>query len=108
MSFWIYFWIYTLSIIIIWWFFIVAKIHSLKFKSYQPKIIWLTNILTIVLSIMSIIWYVLIFIFTGEANTYDLKNTVTNNWKIESEIWNFSDISEKDELIPIDAGENYY
>ncbi len=95
MIFWIYFWIYTFIIIIIWAFFIIAKIHSLKFKNYQPKIEDFSKIITIVLAVLSIIWYIAIFIYTNNPNTIDLRE------KNKQE--NISD-----SIIPDNIWEDYY
>jgi len=104
MEFWIYFWIYTLSMIMIWGFFIIAKIHSLKFKNYQPKIIDLTRLATYTLSVLTIIGFILIFFFSGNGNIEDVRDNIP---KIKN-ISEFSDISEKDSIIPESAGEEYY
>ena len=108
MLFWIYFWVYTLIMLFIWWFFIIARIHSLKFKNYQPKIVHITKIITIVLWIFTILGYILIFSLWTSPTTYDIKDTVKQKSEIEDNIDNFSDISEKDSIIPNDAGEDYY
>ena len=108
MEFWIYFWIYSFSLIVIWAFFIIAKIHSLKFKNYQPKIAWYTKIITILLSILTILWYILIFFNTWSVNTSKVKDENEDKWKIEKQIDDFSDISEKDENIPNWAGVDFY
>ena len=108
MGFWIYFWFYTFSVIVIWAFFIIAKIHSLKFKNYQPKIVNITNIITIILAILTLIWYILIFVFAWDTNTYDIRETAKPKWEIQKEIDNFSDIEEKDIIIPDSAWEDYY
>ncbi len=105
--FWIYFGIYTFSIIVIWAFFIIAKIHSLKFKNYQPTIVWYTKIVTTILTIFTILWYILIFVFAWSSNTYNIKDTAPKT-NIQKEIDDFSDISEKDEIIPDSAWEDYY
>lgn len=55
-----YLWIYTLFLVIVWWFFIVAKIHAYKFKNFSNYIEKVTQILLALLIILSIIWYVLI------------------------------------------------
>ena len=103
MEFWIYFWVYTLSMIIIWWFFIIAKIHSLKFKNYQPKIVDITNIITIILVVFTILGYILIIFFSKSPNSYDIRDTVK---PVNEDSW-FSNIS-KDNIIPETAWEDYY
>jgi hypothetical protein len=108
MGFWIYFWIYTFSMVIIWGFFTIAKIHSLKFKNYQPKIVYLTKIINIVIIILTILWYIFIFVYSWWKNTYTLENINKKKTNIESKIDNFSDISEKDDLLPSDVWDDYY
>jgi hypothetical protein len=106
MGFWIYFWIYTFSMIVIWGFFIISEIHSLKFKNYQPKIVTLTRIVNIVMVILTILWYVFIFNYLWIWNTYTLENKSKTN--IEDKISNFNDISEKDDLLPSNVWDDYY
>lgn len=57
----LYLWLYTLVLAIVWWFFIVAKIHSYKFKNFSTNIEKVTKVLLSFLIILSILWYVLIF-----------------------------------------------
>jgi len=108
MEFWIYFWIYTFSMVVIWGFFIIAKIHSLKFKNYQSKIVDLTRIVNIIMIILTILWYIFIFIYSWWEDTYTLENINKGKTNIESKIDNFSDISEKDDLLPSDVWDDYY
>jgi len=108
MEFWIYFGLYTFLIVIIWGFFIIAKIHSLKFKNYQPKIIWITRMVNIFLILFTVLWYILISIYAGGSRTYTVKDSVEKKENIESSISNFNNISEKDIAIPDNAGDNYY
>ena len=107
MVFWIYFWIYTLAVLIIWWFFIIAKIHSLKFKNYQPKIIKITHIITIILIILTLLGYIIILIHS--LNWHDNRKTNdTPNENINENIEDdFSDLSEKD-IIPNSTWESYF
>jgi flagellar basal body-associated protein FliL len=65
-------WIFTLSIILLWWLFIVAKIHAYKFKNFSNHIIIITQILTIFLIILTIVWYSIILFTT--SNTTNVKN----------------------------------
>lgn len=108
MEFWIYFWFYSFSVVVIWAFFIIAKIHSLKFKNYQPKIIGHTNIITILLTTLTVLWYILIFFMSSSSNTHEIKVTSSNKSEVENKIDDFSDISEKDYIIPDTAWEDYY
>ena len=61
-------WIFTLSIVLLWGLFIVAKIHAFKFKNFSPHIKQVTSILVIFLLLLTIIWYTLI-IFTSSNNS---------------------------------------
>jgi Ca2+/H+ antiporter len=53
-------WAYTLFLAMIWWFFIIAKIHAYKFKNLWNKIEPITKILLITLAILSILWYIIL------------------------------------------------
>ncbi len=77
----IYLWIYTLVLIFVWWFFIVAKLHTDKFKNFSPYIKIVTKFLAVFLIILSIIWYILIF---------NLPNSNPSSAKLEwlENIWN--------------------
>ena len=55
-----YIWVYTLFLVIVWWFFIVAKIHAYKFKNFSNYIEKVTKILLITLLIFSVLWYLVI------------------------------------------------
>ena len=63
--------------------------------------------MTMILFVLSILWYLLIFFISPSPNTYDIKDTAPKS-KIQKEIDNFSDISEKDDIIPDTAWEDYY
>ena len=108
MEFWIYFWIYSFSVVVIWAFFIIAKIHSLKFKNYQPKIILHTNIITILLSVLTVLWYIVIFFMSDSSSNHEVKIIPSDDSVIENKIDDFSDISEKDDIIPDSAWKDYY
>lgn len=60
-------WIFTFFMVLIWWFFIVAKIHFYKFKDYSDYIVPSTKILTVILLILTIIWYYEIYKYTTET-----------------------------------------
>jgi len=74
---------FTLSIVLLWWLFIVAKIHAYKFKNFSKDIIKLTNILTIFLIILTLIWYSII-IFSSSNST-----TVENYWSFDVDQVNY-------------------
>jgi hypothetical protein len=65
-------WIFTLSIVLLWWLFVVAKIHAYKFKNFSNHIIKVTQFLTIFLIILTIIWYSIILFST--SNTSNIEN----------------------------------
>lgn len=64
-----FFWIYTLFLVILWWFFIVAKIHAYKFKNFSNYIEKVTTLLLILLIILSLLWYGLIFFFNDNLSS---------------------------------------
>lgn len=57
----LYFWLYSLIIAIIWGFFIILRLHSLKYNNFQILIWRNVKILFFILLILTIIWYVLVF-----------------------------------------------
>lgn len=59
----VFIWAYTLFLALVWWFFIMAKIHAYKFKNFSDKIQSITNLVLFTLIILSILWYILIFFF---------------------------------------------
>ncbi len=62
--------VYTLILALLWWFFIIAKIHAYKFKNFSLHITKVTNILFIFLLILSVTWYFLIFYSTNNTTTF--------------------------------------
>jgi hypothetical protein len=64
--------LYTLFLVIIWWFFIVAKIHAYKFKHFSNYIERVTKTLLVFLVILSIIGYTLIIYI------FNAKNAIPN------------------------------
>jgi hypothetical protein len=74
---WAYFWLYTLFLIIIWWIFIIIKIHAFKFKNFSNHIAKITYLLFLFLIILSIIWYVIIYI-SSSSSTFKLDMTGSN------------------------------
>ena len=69
----VYLWIYTFLLAILWWLFIVAKIHSYKFKNFSNNIVKVTNFLLVILTILSLLGYILIVFWS--SNTNWVKNT---------------------------------
>lgn len=65
----IFLWLYTIFLLIIWWVFIVTKIHAYKFKNLSDNIELATKGFLIILIILSLIWYwVIIYIFNSWKN----------------------------------------
>lgn len=66
-----YLWIYTLLLVFVWGFFIVAKIHAYKFKNFSNYIEKVTWFLLIFLIFLSISWYLIIIFLTDNSTTID-------------------------------------
>lgn len=64
----IYLWIYTVVLAIVWWFFVVTRIHAYKFKNFSSNISKFANILLVFLIILSILGFILIF-FSWVSNS---------------------------------------
>ena len=77
----VYIWLYTLFLVVIWWFFIVIKIHAYKFKNFSNYITKIVSTLFIVLIILSILGYLIIFIYNPWSTAYkvDLNNQNINS-----------------------------
>lgn len=58
---------YFIFLRFIWWFFIIARIHAYKFKNFSHNVEKNTNILTIVLVILTVLWFVFIFNFKTDS-----------------------------------------
>lgn len=80
----VYLWFYTLFLVMIWWFFIVAKIHAYKFKNFSNYIEKVTQFLLILLIILSLSWYVLIFL---------LDDNIVNNLKFDNKDLYFNEVN---------------
>lgn len=75
----VYLWVYTLVLVFIWILFLVAKIHSYKFKNFSNHIEKTTKFLLFFLISMSIIGYVLILFFSSDINSWsEVKKTNFN------------------------------
>lgn len=73
----VYIWLYTFVLAILWGFFIILKMHAYKFKNFSNNITKITNILLIFLWILSLIWYILIFFLdTNDSNTVKVDTSV--------------------------------
>lgn len=75
-----YLWIYTLILIILWWFFVIAKIHSYKFKNFSNNIQNVTRILLVVMFLLSLLWYIVILMYSwnGQLLTSDSSDFLFN------------------------------
>ena len=58
----VYLGIYTFSLVIVWALFIISRLHSYKFKNFSHHIVKVTNLLFMVLLVLSILGYIFIFI----------------------------------------------
>ncbi len=72
--FYLYFWLYTLFVLIIWGFFVVLKIHSFKFKNFNTNIVLVIKLIMVFFIILTITWYILIFV-----NSWSLDKKVEIN-----------------------------
>lgn len=71
--FWIYIWLYTLFISIIWWFFIVIKVHAIKFENFQSKIRKVLRLMSFTLVSLTVLWFLTIYVMTNNENTSTIK-----------------------------------
>ena len=54
-------WIFTIFMVLIWGAFMVAKIHFYKFRDYSKYVVPVTKVLSLVLLILTIVWYYQIY-----------------------------------------------
>lgn len=78
--FWLGFGVYTIFVVLIFGFFIVAKIHAYKFRHYNANIELVTKILATVLLVLVLAGYYLLF-SEGIENT--TTQTVGESMSIE-------------------------
>ncbi|MDD5197578.1 MAG: hypothetical protein PHN60_01820 [Candidatus Gracilibacteria bacterium] len=78
--FWLGFGIYTIFMVLIFGFFIVAKIHTYKFRHYSVHIEPVTKALAIVLLILALVGYYLIF--SGDTGNAPIQTVETANTQI--------------------------
>lgn len=71
----VYLGFYTFALVLVWWLFIVSRLHSYKFKNFSNHIVKVTNALFVFLLTLSIIGYVFIFM-NYESN----QNIQLNFW----------------------------
>lgn len=72
----IYLWIYTLLLVVLWWFFVIAKIHAYKFKNFSKNIEKITKLLLFLLLLLSIIWYIIIFISSNNTTVVEFRSEI--------------------------------
>lgn len=77
----IYLWVYTLLLVILWWFFIIAKLHAYKFKNFSNKIESITKILLFSMFFLSLLWYFVIIYswIKSENNSYEKIDFIFNS-----------------------------
>lgn len=59
--FYIYLWVYTFFIVIVWGFLSVIVVHSYKFKNFNSRISFFIKLLFGFFWVLTIIWYTIIF-----------------------------------------------
>lgn len=74
---------YTLFLAAMWWLFIVARMHTYKFKNFSSNIQTVTNILFVIFILLSILGYIIIFVHSSGSNNslqgvYSEKNQEIN------------------------------
>lgn len=78
--FWLGFGIYTIFMVLIFGFFIVAKIHIYKFQHYSVRIEPITKALAIVLLLLALVGYYLLF--SGSTGSTQTQTVETVNTEI--------------------------
>lgn len=76
--------VYAIFLALVWWFFIVAKIHAYKFRGFSPNIEKITKLLAISLFILSILWFIFIYNFKWSFYTVKIDETSAS---ISEENW---------------------
>ena len=69
----VYLWIYTFFLAIIAAFFVVIKIHALKFQNFQTVISKILKIICFTLVSLGLIWYIIIYIISSSGNTWEIE-----------------------------------
>lgn len=67
--FWFFFSIYTIFMVLIFGFFIVAKIHVYKFRDYSLYIEPVTRVLAVILVVLALVGYYFIYSGSNTAST---------------------------------------
>lgn len=71
-------WIYIFFLAFIWWFFILTKINAYKFKTLNSNIEKITKFFFVFLSILTIIWFILIYYLVQENKWITVDESKTN------------------------------
>jgi len=79
----VYIWLYTLFLIFIWGFFIIARIHAYKFKNFSNNIVRVTNALFVLLVLLSFAWYWIILFSSDLDNSVHIENPSENFSEID-------------------------
>ncbi len=79
----VYIWLYTLFLVWIWGFFIIAKIHAFKFKNFSNHITKITNSLFVLLVLLSVFWYGVILFSSNLDNSVEIENPSDNFSEID-------------------------
>ncbi len=62
---------YIFILAVLWWFFLIARHHSYKFKNFSQNVVPVTNILFVFLIVLSVLGFILIL--TLDAPTQAVK-----------------------------------
>lgn len=81
----VFFGIYLIFLALIWGFFIVAKIHTYKFKDFSQNIEKVTKLLLFALIFLSILGFFLIYnfnwsLYSVEISDINADNVSQENW----------------------------
>ncbi len=74
----LFLWLFTLILVFVWIFFVIADIHAKKFENFSTNINKVTKFLMIFLLILSISGYLLIIFWNYYENP--ISNFLNKNW----------------------------
>lgn len=72
-------WIYTIVMVALWGFFLIAKIHFFKFKEYSSYVFPITKTVMILLLFLTLLWYYLIFNISSWVKITQTVNEARSN-----------------------------
>lgn len=84
-------WTYTLFLIIIWTFYIIANIHAKKFSNFSTNINKVLLFLFAFLLFLSISWYLVIIFWNFDVNLFSGNNST--NYTTPAWNWQYLDIN---------------